>query len=287
VSSREEIEIMLNTTDNPYFTATRQRGFGTFPLGGEQLMATVATAAEVGYRAFDTAQIYGNEADVGRALAALGMPRGELFVTTKVQHDNMVPERFLASVEQSLVDLQLDRVDVLLLHFPPLEGPIEPGLELLLKAQEQGLADHVGVSNYTPSNMRRARAAVGGGVLVINQVEFHPLLDGGPLLAAAIATGIPLAAFCTVARGEVLKYQLLAEIGLVHGKTAAQIGLRWTLQKGVALTTMSTSAANIRANFDIMDFELSADEMARIDSLNTVNHRIITRAGGVPWAAEW
>lgn len=278
---------MLNTKDNPYFTATRQRGFGTFPLGGEQLMATVATAAEVGYRAFDTAQIYGNEADVGRALAALGLPRSELFVTTKVQHDNMVAARFLASVEQSLADLQLDRVDVLLLHFPPLEGPIEPGLELLLKAQEQGLADRVGVSNYTPQNMRRARAAVGGGVLVINQVEFHPLLDGGPLLAAATETGIPLAAFCTLARGEILKYPLLAEIGSAHGKTAAQVGLRWTLQKGVALTTMSTSSANIRANFEIMDFALSVDEMARIDTLNTVNHRIITRAGGVPWAAEW
>lgn len=277
----------MTKTTSPYLAKTHQRGFGTFPLAGDTLMRATEAAAKVGYRAFDTAQIYGNEADVGRSLSALGLARSELFVTTKVQHDNMVPERFVSSVEQSLDDLQLDRVDVLLLHFPPLEEPIEPALELLLDAQASGLADHVGVSNYTPSMMRRAQIAVGDGVLVANQVEFHPLLDGTALLAASEETGIPLVAFCTVARGEIFKYPVLAQIGVSHSKTAAQVALRWTLQKGVALNTMSTNPDNIRANFEIDDFVLSKAEIARIDALNAVNHRIITKAGGVPWAADW
>ena len=272
---------------SPYFTKTRQRGFGTFPLAGEELARASEAAAEVGYRAFDTAQIYGNEADVGRALARLGLPRSELFVTTKVQHDNLPADRFLPSVERSLSDLGVDRVDVLLLHFPPLEGPFEPGLELLIEAKARGLTDHIGISNYTPEMMRRARKAAGDATLAVNQVEFHPLLDGSALLAAAGETGIPLAAYCTVARGEVFKHPLLAAIGAGHGKSAAQVALRWTLQQGVAINTMSTSPSNIRANFDIMDFVLSSPEMAQIDALNRTHHRVITKEGGVPWAPNW
>jgi 2,5-diketo-D-gluconate reductase B len=272
---------------SPYFTKTRQRGFGTFPLAGEELARATEAAAEVGYRAFDTAQIYGNEADVGRALARLGLPRSELFVTTKVQHDNLPADRFLPSVERSLSDLGVDRVDVLLLHFPPLAEPFEPGLELLIEAKARGLTDHIGISNYTPEMMRRARKAAGDATLAANQVEFHPLLDGSALLAAAAETGIPLAAYCTVARGEVFKHPLLAAIGAGHGKSAAQVALRWTLQQGVAINTMSTSPANIRANFDIMDFVLSSPEMAQIDALNRTRHRVITREGGVPWAPNW
>jgi 2,5-diketo-D-gluconate reductase B len=199
----------------------------------------------------------------------------------------MTEERFLPSVAKSIEDLRLDRIDVLLLHFPPLDGPIEQGLELLLAAQQQGLAAHIGISNYTPAMMRAARAAVGDAALAANQVEFNPLLDGRALVAASIETDIPLAAYCTVARGEVFKYPLFAEIGAGHGKTAAQVVLRWTLQKGIALNTMSTNPDNIRANFDVMDFVLSTPEIAAIDALSDVNHRIITRAGGVPWAAQW
>lgn len=272
---------------SPYFTKTHQRGFGTFPLSGDVLRNAVADAADVGYRAFDTAQIYGNEADLGHAIAELGLPRRQLLVTTKIQHDNMTPERLLPSVRRSLDLLRLDRVDVLLLHFPPLDGPVEPALDLLVEARERGLTTHIGVSNYTPDLMRRARRALGNGTLVCNQVEFHPLLDGGPLLEAAAETGIPLVGFCTVARGAVFKHKVFAEIGADHSKSAGQVVLRWALQKGVALTTMSTKRDNIASNFNIMDFTLSAAEMAAIGAFQAANHRIITREGGVPWAPQW
>lgn len=274
-------------TGSPYFTSTYQRGFGTFPLSGEELCRAVADAADVGYRAFDTAQIYGNEADVGKAISRLRIPRDELLVTTKVQHDNMTAERFMPSVERSLKDLRLEQVDVLLLHFPPLEGPIEPALELLSEARYQGLAAHIGVSNFTPDLMRRARKALGDMPVAANQIEFHPLLDGSALTATSAETGIPLSAYCTVARGEIFKHAILGEIGERHGKTAAQVALRWALQKGVAINTMSTRRENISANFDVMDFVLSVPEMASIDALGRLNHRIITREGGVPWAAQW
>jgi len=275
------------TDVSPYFTKTHQRGFGTFPLFGDGLANAVAIAAEVGYRAFDTAQIYGNEADLGRALADLCLPRSELLVTTKIEHDNMPPDRFLPSLRQSLDHLRLDRVDVLLLHFPPLDGPVESALDLLVEARERGLTTHIGVSNYTPDLMRRACRALGNGTLVCNQVEFHPLLDGRPLLDAAAETGIPLVGFCTVARGAVFKHQVFAEIGAVYSKSAGQVVLRWALQKGVALTTMSTKQDNIALNFNIMDFTLSAAEMVTIDAFQVANHRIITREGGVPWAPQW
>ena len=260
-------------------------GLGTYPLRGSEALRAVTAAVEIGFRHIDTAQMYGNERDIGRAIAVCGVPRNELYVVTKVDPGNLGPSRFSSSVARSMQDLG-GPADLLLIHWPPPENDFDATVDRLIAEKEKGMAANVGVSNFSVSMMQRAQQRAKGAI-ICNQVEFHPLLDGGPLLAAATETGIPLAAFCTLARGEILKYPLLAEIGSAHGKTAAQVGLRWTLQKGVALTTMSTSFANIRANFEIMNFALSVDEMARIDTLNTVNHRIITRAGGVPWAAEW
>jgi 2,5-diketo-D-gluconate reductase B len=262
-----------------------QRGFGTFPLRGDVLTRAVQDAIEVGYRAFDTAQWYGNEADLGAALTQLGVRRDEVLVTTKVHPENMVPERFLPSVEESLRDLQVDVIDVLLLHWPPNDGPVEPSLELLQEAQRRGYARHVGVSNYTTAMMRTSLSVI-DTPLAVNQVEFHPLLDQSKLLAAAQETGIPLSSYCSLARGEILKYPLLAEIGDRHGKTAAQIALRWILQKGVSLNTMSTRRENMQANFDIVDFQLIPEEMAQIDGLTVANFRI-SNIKVVPYAPTW
>lgn len=262
-----------------------QRAFGTWPLRGETLRRAILDAAEAGYRAFDTAQMYANEAETGAALAETGLPRDALCITTKVSIDNYAPDRFLPSVEQSVRDLRIDRADVLLLHWPPADGAIGPALDLLQEAQARGLAAHVGVSNFTVAMMQAARARL-SVPLVVNQVEFHPLLDQSRLLAAAAQTGIALSAYCAVARGEVFKVPLLAGIAADHGRTVAQIVLRWTLQKGVAVTTMSTRPENIRANFDVMDFALSPAEMALIDTLGAMNHRIVGRPG-VPFAPDF
>ncbi len=270
---------------NVYFQNTNQRAFGTFPLKGDEAQHAIQTAAEVGYRAFDTAQMYGNEAETGEALKATGIARDDLCITTKVHPDNFDDSKFLTSVEQSLKALQVDYVDVLLLHWPPIGGDIAPSLQRLQQAYDKGFAKNIGVSNYTIAMMRDAVAIV-DAPLVTNQVEFHPLLNQDALLKGANDAGIPLSSYCSVARGEVFRHPEFAEIGRGYGKSAAQVVLRWILQKGVSVNTMSTKPDNIRANFDIMDFTLSNVDMARIERLTHTGYRIVGQ-DLVPWAPDW
>lgn len=268
-----------------YSQGVFQRGFGTYPLRGDILSAAVRDAIEIGYRAFDTAQWYGNERDLGAVLAETGVARDELLITSKVHPENMEAERFLPSVEQSLRDLGLDVIDILLLHWPPGDGPVEPSLELLQEAHRRGYARHIGVSNYTAAMMRRALEVL-DVPLAVNQVEFHPLLNQEKLLAASAETGIPLSSYCSIARGEIFNYPTLSEVGERYGKSAAQVTLRWILQKGVTMNTMSTRRSNMQANFDIMDFTLNAEEMREVDALTVANYRI-SNADAVPYAPTW
>ncbi len=261
---------------NIMFQKTHQRAFGTFPLKGDVLRSAIEAAIDAGYRAFDTAQMYGNEADTGTALAESGVARDDLCITTKVGIGNLTEAAFLPSVEASLKALRVSQADILLLHWPTPGGDIAESLRLLQQSHERGLARHIGISNYTAGMMRQARAIV-EAPLVTNQVEFHPLLDQSKLLSAADETGIPLSSYCSVARGEVFKYPLFAEIAAGYGKSAAQVVLRWILQKGVPVNTMSTRAENIRANFDVMDFTLSSIDMGRIDRMMSTGYRIVGR----------
>lgn len=267
------------------FRKTYQRAFGTYPLKGEVLAGAVAAALDAGYRAFDTAQMYENEADVGAALAAGGVPRDELCIVTKVHPDNFSAEKFLPSVEQSLRDLRIDAADLLLLHWPPAAAEMAGTVRLLAEARERGLAREIGVSNFTAAMMRDL-GGITDAPIATNQVEFHPLLDQSVLLAAAAETGIPLASYCSVARGEVFKHGLFDELAAGYGRTPGQIVLRWILQKGVSINTMSTKPENIRANFDVMDFTLSSPDMARIDAIGATGFRVVT-ADLVPWAPVW
>jgi 2,5-diketo-D-gluconate reductase B len=270
---------------NIYFSKSYQRSFGTFPLKGAELANALTAAVQVGYRSIDTAQMYENEASVGAVLANLPAPRSEFCITTKVHPENFTEDKFIASVEKSLKDLRVNRVDVLTLHWPPIDGNIVPSLRLLEKAQKIGLARFVGVSNYTASMMRTAKAAI-ETPLVVNQVEFHPLLNQDVLLGAAKETGIPLSSYCSLARGEVFKYPIFGEIGAAYDKSAAQIVLRWILQKGVSINTMSTKPENIVANFNVMDFTLSSIDMDRIEALKVTGHRVVDKSR-VPWAPVW
>ncbi|WP_299967660.1 aldo/keto reductase [uncultured Roseobacter sp.] len=270
---------------NIYFQKTHQRSFGTYPLTGDECRDAILTAAEVGYRSFDTAQMYRNQAETGAALKETGISRDALCITTKVENDNFEESKFLASVEASLKDLQVDYVDVLLLHWPPADFQIESPLKLLEQAHAHGLTRNIGVSNYTAQMMRDAVKIVEAPI-VTNQVEFHPLLNQDILLAAASETGIPLSSYSSVARGEVFKHPEFAEIGAGYGKTAAQVVLRWILQKGVSINTMSTKRENLTANFDIMDFTLSSIDMDKIDALTHTNYRIVSK-DLVPWAPDF
>lgn len=268
-----------------YFKKSFQRSFGTYPLNGKELHTAMELAADVGYRAFDTAQMYGNEAATGEAIRDLGLGREEVLITTKVNNANFAEDKFLPSVEQSLRDLKLDYVDVLLLHWPPMGGDIVPSLKLLEKAKQAGYAKHIGVSNYTVAMMRLARQTIESPI-VTNQVEFHPLLNQEKLLAGAVETGIPLASYCSVARGKIFDVPDFSEIGQNYDKSAAQVALRWILQKGVSINTMSTKRKNIEANFNVMDFTLSNIDMARIDTITQQNYRIVTQ-DIVPFAPDW
>ena len=261
------------------------RSYGTFPLRGDDLTTALSLAIETGYRAIDTAQMYQNEAETGACIAASGIPIDDFCITTKVSPHNFGEAKFLPSVEQSLKALQVQRVDILLLHWPPQGGDIRPSLNLLETAAKEGLAQHVGISNYTASMMRDASQLV-SVPLVTNQVEFHPLLNQDTLLAAAAETGIPLSAYCSVARGEVFKYPLFTDIGQRYSKSAAQVVLRWILQKGVNAVTMSSKPQNIEANFNITDFTLTESDMAEIDQLTQTGYRIVDKSV-VPWAPAW
>jgi 2,5-diketo-D-gluconate reductase B len=270
---------------NVTFQKNHQRAFGTFPLKGETLRAAIQAALAVGYRAFDTAQMYGNEADTGAALAESGVSRDGLCITTKVSVENYAENRFLPSVEASLAALRVAEVDLLLLHWPAPGGDIAPSLRLLQQALDRGLARNIGISNYTAAMMRTAHSIV-DAPLATNQVEFHPLLDQSGLLAAAAETGIPLSSYCSVARGEVFKYPLFGEIGAGYGKSAAQVVLRWILQKGLPINTMSTKPENIRANYEVMDFTLSSIDMGRIDAMTATGYRIVDKRL-VPYAPDF
>lgn len=270
---------------NILFQRSHQRVFGTFPLQGNVLEEAIISALNAGYRAFDSAQLYGTEADTGRALKHSGIDRGDLCIITKVHPDNYDESKFLKSVEQSLKDLQIDKIDVLLLHWPPVHGDIKNPLKQLELAYKAGLTSQIGVSNFTSQMMRETIETIDVPI-ACNQVEFHPLLDQRTLLATSVETGIPLMAYCSIARGEIFKYPLLDDIAATYGKSSAQIVQRWIIQKGVIANTMSTKPENISANFDVMDFTLSTPDMARIDSLMTTNYRVVTKDKAV-WAPEW
>lgn len=268
-----------------YFKNTCERSFGTYPLKGNELKQCILAAIRAGYRSFDTAQMYENEADTGAALKDTGLKRAEIFITTKVHPDNFETDQFIPSVRKSLENLQTDYVDVLLLHWPPIGGDIAPSLTLLEQAQLEGLTRHIGVSNYTAQHMRDAVKIIQTPIIT-NQVEFHPLLNQDILLGAATQTGIALSSYCSVARGEVFKYALFAELGEKYGKSAAQIVLRWILQKGVSINTMSTKPNNIADNFNVMDFTLSFIDMDKINELTFTNYRIVDE-NLAPWAPDW
>ena len=243
-------------------------------------------ASEVGYRAYDTAQSYQNEDEVGEFIASSGIQRDELSITTKVCPSRFDSESdFLRSVEESLERLQIDKIDVLLVHWPPVGEGIEKSLKYLQKAFDKGLTANIGVSNYTRQMMHDAKK-IGDAQIVINQVEFHPLIDQTALLEGAKETGIPLSSYCSLARGHITGHAAFAEIGKRYAKSGAQVALRWILQKGVPIITMSTKRANIEQNFGVMDFILSSIDMAQIDMFTATNYRVVSLQES-PWAPLW
>ncbi|HUG60748.1 MAG TPA: aldo/keto reductase [Methylomirabilota bacterium] len=250
-------------------------GYGTYPLMGAEACEATLLAIEVGYRHIDTAQWYGNETAIGEAVRRSGVTPSEIFVATKVHPDNLSPARFLPSVEESLARLGGDRVDLLLIHWPPPDPALfEPALEQLVAARDEGLARRIGVSNFAAGQMARARRAI-GPALACNQVEFHPYLDQSRLLAASRETGVALSAYSSLARGKVLADPAIVAIADRMGRSASAVVLRWILQQGVLAMCQTRRRENAIRNLEALAFDLSVADMAAISALSAANVRIV------------
>ena len=240
-------------------------GLGTWQLEGADCEEAVADALEIGYRHIDTAQMYENEEAVGRGLAGSGVPRDEIWLTTKVWMENAGYDDVLRSTAASLERLAVDSVDLLLLHWPNDQVPLSDTLSAMRRLQEEGAADHLGVSNFPPHLLDDA---LDEAEIFCNQVEYHPYLAQAPLLALCEEWDLALTAYSPLARGRVTDDDTLKAIAEAHGKTPVQVTLRWHLQQEpVLVIPKAASAEHRRGNFDVFDFELTADEMERIHSL--------------------
>jgi 2,5-diketo-D-gluconate reductase B len=240
-------------------------GFGTWLMTGRECEEGVRDALEIGYRHVDTAAAYDNEEEVGRAIAASGVPREEIWLTTKVAMDDLEPDRLKRSADASLRKLRTDYVDLLLIHWPNPRVPLEASLGAMVELREAGAIRQLGVSNFPPGLFRQALELA---PVFTNQVEYHPFLGQDALLELCQTGDAMLTAYSPLAHGKVIGHPVLEEIGRAHGKTAGQVALRWLIeQPRVAALPKASSHERRAENLDVFDFELSHEERERIDSL--------------------
>ena len=255
-------------------------GFGTSPMTGGLSPDTVVAALKAGYRHIDTAWKYGTERRVGEAIRASGVPRSEVFLTTKVSHEYLRADDFAKSVDESLANLQVDYVDLLMVHWPNPEIPLTETMPALAKAKRQGLARHVGVANFNIALLDQA-IRLCPEPLVCLQAEYHPYLDQTKLLNEVRKRGMVFVAYCPLGRGRLFDDPVLGEIAKARGRSIAQIALRWLFQQSVASIPRSSNPQRIADNFKIFDFALSDLEMKRISTLKRADGRIANPSGRV------
>jgi 2,5-diketo-D-gluconate reductase B len=258
-------------------------GFGTWELEGPDAEEGVRDALEIGYRHIDTARIYGNEQEVGTAIGGSGVAREEIFLTTKLWHEGLGPAAIREQFEGSLRALGGDYVDLLLIHWHNPEFPLGDTLAEMGRFVEEEKVRAIGVSNFPTAHLREAIEA-SPVPLLANQVEFHPFIDQRPLLELTRERGIVLEAYSPLAHGDAVGDETLAEIGERHGKSAAQVAIRWLIEHpNVVALPRSGSHDNRAANFDVFDFALGEPERERIAGLADDGGRRIDP----PWSPEW
>jgi 2,5-diketo-D-gluconate reductase B len=257
-------------------------GFGTWQLTGAQCESAVEYALELGYRHLDTAQAYGNEREVGRAIRRSGVSRDAIFLTTKLAPDNLAAKDVRRTLAGSLDALATDHVDLLLIHWPSATVTMGETLRAMGEAKAEGKVRHIGVSNFTVALMREA-IETHKAEIVCNQIEYHALIAQSRVIDFARTHGIMVTAYCPLARGRIADQPELAAIAKGHGKSVAQVALRWLIQQdGVAAIPRSSKRQHIAANFALFDFTLSGEEMAAIDRL-----RGDTRVVSPSFAPRW
>jgi 2,5-diketo-D-gluconate reductase B len=261
-------------------------GLGTMTLKGAPCVEAVKTALRLGYRHIDTAERYGNETEVGEGLAqglpAAGLKRSDVFVTTKVYHDKLAAADFQRSFDESLQKLKLPFVDLLLIHWPNPKVPLAETLEVLCRAKREGRTRHVGVANFTTALLQDA-VKLASEPLVTNQIEVHPFLDQGKVLAACRQHGLSVTAYCPLARGQVPGNEVLARIGRMHGKSASQVALRYLVQQGIVPIPRTANPDHLAANLAVFEFKLSDAEMAEIAALKRPDGRVVNPAHAPRW----
>jgi diketogulonate reductase-like aldo/keto reductase len=248
-------------------------GFGTWELRGRTCARLVEQAVRLGYRHIDTAQAYDNEREVGEGLRASGIRRHEMFVTTKVWTTHFAPNDLERSVKESLAKLHLSEVDLLLLHWPNPRVPLAETLGALAHVKQLGMARHIGVSNFTVALIEKAVAAC-PEPLVCDQVEYHPYLDQTKVLEGCARHAMAVVAYSPIAKGRIKSDQTLARIGQTHGKSAAQVCLRWLVQQNVSAIPRTSRIERLSENIDIFDFTLSDDEMRLIFQMGSSKGRL-------------
>lgn len=257
--TREDTVLTIQGTEIP------RLGLGTWQLTGRQATDGVRDALEIGYRHLDTARAYRNEAEVGAGIAASGVDRGDVFLTTKISPSDFEPDRLKAAAEDSLRALGTDYVDLLLLHWPNERIPLERTLGALRELQEAGRIRHPGVSNFPAAMLERALAIL---PLLADQVEYHPFNGQDALLRVVRERDLTLTAYSPLARGKVARDRTLVEIGEANGKSAGQVALRWLIEQPQVTAVPKASSHERRLeNFDVFDFKLTDAERERIAAL--------------------
>jgi 2,5-diketo-D-gluconate reductase B len=257
-------------------------GYGTYGMSDAEIHRLLPTALQAGFRHIDTAQVYGNEGSVGDCIAVSGIPRADIFITTKVWVSNYRPSKFEASVNESLRKLKTDYIDLLLLHWPSSDVPLQEQISGLNAVAKSGKVRHIGVSNFNRALMQTANR-LSEVPLVTNQFEYHPYLDQSMLINSTREAGLAVTAYCGMAIGRVFSEPTLKEISAHHGKTIAQIVLRWLVQQDGTIALSRTSQVDrLTQNLDIFDFELSSADMAAIHQLAQPNSRIVDPRGLAP-----
>jgi 2,5-diketo-D-gluconate reductase B len=257
-------------------------GLGTWRMSGEECTKAVLGALSRGYRHVDTAKMYGNEDAVGEALATTGVPRGDIHLTTKVWWDSLAPDAMKRSFEASLKALRTPYVDLFLIHWPAPDMDLAASLGQMVRFQEQGLARHIGVSNFPAALLRRAVKEVGAPICC-NQVEYHVLLDQTKVLAEARSLGLALTAYCPLAQGRLADHPSLAEIARKHGVTPAQVALKWLLdQDNVAAIPKAARPESQQANLDALKIVLDDADRAAIAALPK-DQRFVNPAFAPAW----
>jgi diketogulonate reductase-like aldo/keto reductase len=257
-------------------------GLGTWELRGRACARLVEQAVKLGYRHIDTAQVYENEREVGEGLRASGVRREEVFVTTKVWTTHFAPNDLERSTKDSLAKLRLSEIDLLLLHWPNPQVPLSETLGALARVKQLGMVRHIGVSNFTVALIDQAVAAC-PEPLACDQVEYHPYLDQTKVKDACARQGMALVAYSPVAKGRIKDDATLTRIGRAHGKTAAQVCLRWLVQQNVAAIPRTSRIERLSENIDIFDFALSDEEMEEIAGMASPKGRLTDYGFAPKW----